>query len=89
MSDNTRYEQLQDVTEDCEENVGQSQLTPGRHHHTYGSLGNEETERMRHNASPVLPRTPQYEEFFNGTIPCPSCRGSGRIPRGMCHFNVK
>jgi len=23
-----------------------------------------------------------YEEFFGGTIPCPSCRGVGRIPRG-------
>ena len=23
-----------------------------------------------------------YEEFFGGTIACPSCRGSGRIPRG-------
>ena len=24
-----------------------------------------------------------YEEFFGGTIPCPSCRGVGRIPRGL------
>lgn len=26
-----------------------------------------------------------YEEFFGGTIPCPSCRGVGRIPREQEH----
>ncbi|KAI0227924.1 transmembrane protein 106B [Lamellibrachia satsuma] len=26
-----------------------------------------------------------YEEFFGGTIPCPSCRGVGRIPRELEH----
>lgn len=33
------------------------------------------------------PRTPQevagYVEFFPSTVPCPSCRGSGRIPKGL------
>ena len=24
-----------------------------------------------------------YEEFFGGTRPCPTCRGVGRIPRGL------
>lgn len=27
------------------------------------------------------PSVEVYEEFFSGTLPCPTCRGSGRIPR--------
>ena len=26
--------------------------------------------------------TGTYEEFFGGSLPCPTCRGSGRVPRG-------
>ena len=24
-----------------------------------------------------------YEEFFGGVVSCPSCQGSGKIPRGV------
>jgi len=28
-------------------------------------------------------RPTEYEEFFSGTVPCPSCRGLGRIPKEL------
>lgn len=29
-----------------------------------------------------------YTELMGGSVPCPSCNGSGMIPKGMSFFNV-
>ena len=34
------------------------------------------------NTTNLMSPVGEYEEFFGGTIQCPSCRGAGRIPRG-------
>ena len=47
------------------------------HHNNYGSLSWTQIQRPRGNEDDAY----QYEEFFGGTIQCPSCRGVGRIPR--------
>jgi len=33
--------------------------------------------------APGSHETVEYEEFFRGSVPCPSCRGLGRIPREL------
>lgn len=30
-----------------------------------------------------------YEELMHGSVPCPSCDGSGRIPKGSFHICIK
>lgn len=27
----------------------------------------------------------RYEELMSGNVPCPTCRGSGKIPKGLSH----
>ncbi|KAK2141675.1 hypothetical protein LSH36_1058g00004 [Paralvinella palmiformis] len=41
----------------------------------------QSTSQNRENAHNLTSPVGGYEEFFGGTIPCPSCRGAGRIPR--------
>jgi len=46
----------------------------------------QSTSQNRENAHNLTSPVGGYEEFFGGTIPCPSCRGAGRIPRGGKSF---
>ena len=45
-------------------------------------------ERPVADGAPATSENNEYVEFFSGTVPCPSCKGLGRIPKGIAQTNV-
>lgn len=45
-------------------------------------------ERSVADGAPAGSETNEYVEFFSGTVPCPSCKGLGRIPKELEHQMV-
>lgn len=47
------------------------------------SINNKKEERTNNSTTENNPMASDYTELMNGSVPCPSCNGSGRIPKEM------
>jgi hypothetical protein len=45
-------------------------------------LDDSRSSRNRHEYTPISGSV-GYEELLNGSVPCPTCRGKGNIPKGV------